>query len=373
MPDNEKLGLTQQERADAIQEIARLRSQTEFLSELIRTGNCNADEAKCHMTLIRQVHDSLAGLLHTDALSKDLDDAYASCRAANARVRELEKQLGEDVTAQAAVSRLQACESWFQAWYKLCGFDYMSLEWGPYGLSFKSSSEIDHRGDDPENITFGNRELAVMIAPLVPYEFLNYDLKRDTFHDSLKDTQANHDKLDGLFIRTFTGARIFSFTSHLDGNDRLLRIEGHVPWESIEKWHGTMLEKAAKLPRPTGRLYVEKAELASRLASRAYTSHIDKKQLAEDRTRIAWLRLVTGLWDQAMERLGECGKTASQVKISWTLPGQDTPMEHTFSKGATKARIGRWFAESFKLDWKADLDEGNLPKNNKDEEACDAD
>lgn len=355
MPDNEKLDLSPQERADILGETDRLRSSVAFMGELAGKGKLNRDEAVVHLSLICQAHDSLAGLLGVDAVSTALSESNRLLQAANARIHELEQKLGSEISVPAAMARLKSCEDWFATWYQLCGMHYISAEWSPYGLKFDTSDQIEHPSDEPESITFGDRTLAVRIAPCIPYAFLNYDLKHDTFHDNLLDTQPNRNNLENLFKRAFPGAKIFSFKSHLDGTDRLLQAEGHIPWEDIEAWHAAMLEASGKLPAPAGTLYVEKADLASRLASKAYTSHADKGALANERARIAWLRAVTGLWEQAMTALGGASQLPHSIEISVPWP-KGNELGHKFYAGATKRSIGEWFDESFKIDWKTGLD-----------------
>lgn len=354
MPDNEKLDLSAQDRADILDETGRLRSSVAFMGELAGNGRLNRDEAVTHLTLIRQAHDSLASLLDVDALSPALSESNRMLRDANARVHKLEQKLGAEISVPAAMAKLKACEDWFSAWYQLCGMHYISISWSPYGLKFDTSDQIEHMSDEPESITFGDRELAVRIAPCVPYAFLNYDLKHDTFHDNLLDTQANRNNLENLFKRAFPGAVIFAFKSHLDGTNRLLRAEGHVPWEDIENWRNAMLEAADKLPAPAGALYVEKAELSAKLASKTYTAHAEKGVLANERARIAWLRAVTGLWEQAMAALGTASQLPCSVEISVPWP-KGNELSHKFYAGSTKRSIGEWFDESFHIDWKTDL------------------
>lgn len=360
MADNKALGLTPQERADAIEEIKKLHSQTAFLAELLQMDKCNADEAKCHMDLIRHAHDSLAGLLKTDALSTALDQAHATCREYSARIHELEGQLGSGTTAAAAMARLKQCEDWFSTWYQMLGWHWMKTDWGPYGLQFETSEEIEHPPVLPENTTFGDKTLAVAIDGTVPYEFLNYDLKKDTFHDFILDTQANHERILDLFKRTFPGARVHKFMSYSDSGGMLLRAEGSVPWEDIEKWHAAILEAGEKLNAGrTGKFYIEKLELASRLASRTYVSHADKKQVAEDRSRLAWLRAVTELWEQAMTQLKDRKSAKSHgLFVSTSALGKELKIEHAFPAGTKKPDVGTWFASQFMLDWERDLDGG---------------
>ena len=365
MPDNGKITLDPQARKDASDEISRLLSSVSFMKQLLDGGNLNRDEAECHLKLIRHGHDSLSGLLGADPLSKDLSDAYAMLRDANMKIADLESRLGKETTAASMAARMAVLEDWFCTWYKLSGFHYMSLTHGRYGIGFDSSDEIEHAPVSPESITFGDRELAVRIAGAVPYAFEKADLKRDTFHDNLLDTQRNHELLAALITGAFPGARITGFRSHSDGpGEYMLRVEGFVSWADIEAWHGKILALASERAVNAGKFYVRVAELAGRLASRTYTSHVEKARLMEDRQELARLRTVTLLWDRVCDAQKEdddsdaCGH---DIVLSWDA-GSGNINTKTFKRGTGYAAIGAWFASAFDIDVARDLT-GEEPKD----------
>lgn len=371
MPDNRSLDLSREDRESAVDEAGKLLSSISFMRSLLTGGNFNMDEANCHLSLIRHGYDALAGLFNMDPLSKELDKSYAMCREANARAADLEKQLGEGVTAAAAASKLSQLEDWFCTWYQLSGFHYMTLEYNKFGLSFETSDEIEHEPVEPENVSFGDRALAVKIAPVVPYAFRDFDLKRDTFHDNIRDTQMNHDALVLLFKSAFPDARVHGFRSHSDGPDEfMLRMKGHVSWADIEKWHCKVLEEADKIKgRNTGALYVRQAELAGKLASRTFTGHAGADLVKAARDELAHVRMVTGLWDQVTElRLADgldAVKTSETLKLEWHVQRNEVH-GHTFRKGTPYKTIENWFEENFKLDVGHDLTGKEAPDGSED-------
>ena len=105
MPDNEKLDLSPQERADILGETDRLRSSVAFMGELAGKGKLNRDEAVVHLSLICQAHDSLAGLLGVDAVSTALSESNRLLQAANARIHELEQKLGSEISSTRPTNR----------------------------------------------------------------------------------------------------------------------------------------------------------------------------------------------------------------------------------------------------------------------------
>lgn len=369
MPDNKSLNLSQEDRAAAIEEASKLLSSISFMRSLLSEGKFNSEEAACHLSLMRHGYDGLARLFGMDLLSKDLDKAYAMLRDANGRVSELEAQLGQGTTAAAAAARLSQLEDWFCTWYQLSGFHYMTLKYNKYGLSFETSDEIEHPPVTPEDIHFGDRALAVKIAPVVPYAFGDFDKKKDTFHDNLYDTQKNHDAMLALFAQSFPGVRFHGFRSHTDGpNEFMLRAEGFVPWEDIEKWHGRIVKTAEETAgRNTGKLYVRIAELAGRLSNRTYTSHAGTDMVKADRAELARIRTIARLWDQVTDLRLKDGmdaeKTSEKLDLEYDVQ-ENERHGHTFKKGTRYASIEKWFADTFGLDVAKDLVG--------EKEACDA-
>ncbi len=369
MPDNKKLDLSQDDRSSAIDEISKLLSSLSFLRTLLSERACNTDEAVCHLSLLRHGYDGLAGLFKLDPLSSELEKAYAMCREANGRAADLESQLALGTTAAAASAKLSQLEDWFCTWYQLSGLHYATLEYGKYGLSFETSDEIEHEPVTPEDIHFGDHALAVKIAPAVPYAFRDFDKKTDTFHDNLRDTQKNHDALLELFTETFPGVRFHGFRSHSDGpNEFMLRAKGFVPWEDIEKWHDRTVKAAEEMAgRNTGRIYVKIAEIASRLASRTYTSHAGADMVKADREELARLRTVARLWDQVTDLRLKDGmdaeKTSEKLELEWAVQPNEAH-GHTFRKGTQYKDIKEWFSEEFHIDAVKDLIG--------EKEACDA-
>lgn len=354
MPDNKSLGLTQEARDGAIDEISKLLSSLSFMKALLSEGRFNQDEAKCHMSLLRHGYDGLAGLFRMDLLSKELDEAYAMLRRANGEVTDLKLQLGQGVTASAAASKLEQLEQWFCTWYQLSGFHYMTITQNRYGLSFDSSDEIEHPPIAPEDVNFGDKALAVKIAHVIPYAFGSADLKRDTFHDNLLDTQANHDLLIKIFAQAFPDVRIQGFKSHVDHpGEFMLRASGFVGWEDIQKWHDRIVKTAEETAgRNTGLYYVRVAEIAGRLASRVYTSHADKSMIQKDREELARVRSIVGLWDQVTgARLSDNAEKSSK-DIVLKVSEEET---HTFPAGTEYADVQEWFGNRFDLDPVRDL------------------
>lgn len=364
MPDNKPLCLSEDDRLLAVDEITKSREQLRFMAELLKNGDFRSDECRTHMALMRHTYDSLSQIFKTDVLSGELERAYAACREANNRISQLEAQLGAGVTASASEARLREVQSWFETWYQLYGLHYVTLQWFASGLQFETSDQVDKNTGDPENITFGDRQLAIRIKQLVPYGMVNYNLREDTFHDNLLDTEANRSLLAKTFRNNFPNVRIHGFESYANnGRDMFLRLKGFIPWSDIENWHRSVLEAWAAMPKPEncGRYYVEKAAIESRLASKLYTGHAGAGQIQADRDRLKYLRDLTKLWDefcdirpQRTEHRRTALTTTCPIRLENRTIGKDA-VNVDFPAGARWAQIEAWFEKTFDLDIKRDL------------------
>lgn len=354
MPDNKKIPMTAEERSDAILTIQKLHDQTGFLAQLLNADAVGESEASTHMSLMRHSYDDLAALLRTDPISKDLDRTHALCREANARVRELEAQLGKNVTAEAAMSKLKALTDWFATWWELSGFHYMQTTWLSWGIQFESSDEIEHEGIQAGDISFGDRELALQVAPVVPYLFGDIDVRKDTHHDDLRFTSGNVMKLRKKIMEAFPGFRLTGSTSHIDGTDMLLRLKGIVPWTDIEAWRDKALSEATKLPpRNTGKYFVELAGLEKRLANKHTVADWPKDILMKDRKRMNYLRTVCGIWARIQDACGEKSHIGDDLDLNWTMDGK--AFTKFFKSGTKYDMMSAWIAKEFTLDVAADL------------------
>lgn len=361
MPDNKKIPMTVEEREDAIQTIRTLHSQTGFLAQLLDADAVGESEAITHMSLMRHSYDDLAALLRTDPISKDLEQAHAMCREANERVREMESRLGQSVTADAAMSKLKTLEEWFAAWWELSGFHYMQISWLQWGIQFESSDDIDHPNIQPGDITFGDKELALQAAPVVPYLFHGIDVRKDTYHDELLLTSGNVAKLQERILAAFPNFRLTGCSSHVDGSDLLLRLNGIVPWTDIEKWRDRVLAEAAKLPpRNTGKYFVELSTLERRMANKTANKDWPKDILMQQRKRLNYLRTVCGLWTRIQDACGEDTRTGNDLDLVWSMGGK--AYNKFFKSGTEYDMMAAWIAKEFALDVTRDLT-GSLSGN----------
>lgn len=349
MADNEKIPMTPEERQEAVQVIQKLHSQTGFLAELLGMDAVGRSEAETHMSLMRHSYDDLAALLRTDTISTDLDRTHALCREANARVHELEQQLGRETTAEAAVQKIKLLDRWFGTWWELSGFKYLSTQWAPWCITFETSDDIDHKSDTGHDLIHGDQLLALKVAPVVPYLFDGMDVRKDTFHDELLLTDRNVRILREKFTAVFPGARLNKIEAHADGDNILLRVKGSVPWTDIEAWHDRALAEASGLTdRPTGKLFAELYKLEERLADDRYKKDCPKDILLQDRQRLNWLRTVCGLYKSIMD-----AKPGTILSLRWALDGK----AHSRRFGPVDPRNNAedWLSKEFSVDVLHDL------------------
>lgn len=353
MPDNKTITLTKDEVDKALGTIKKIQEQTQFLAHLISNGICGETEASTHMSLLRFGHDDLAKILKTDVVSAELEKSYAMCREANAKIDALQKQLAENVSAEGAAEKLRGLAAWFATWYQLSGFHYMTVNHGPYGLAFDSSDEIEHAYADASDIRISDKVLGMNIQGLVPYAFggPGWDLRKDTFHDCLLDTDGNRSKLMELLASAFPNARIHAFKSHLDGKEYMLRMSGTVPWQDIQDWHDKLSALAEeRASRNNGRYYARIAEIRMALASSRWKKE-NGEAAKELRAELKSLKIITDAWDMICDiKTDDSGKLLDDAVIN--LGPDET---HTFKKGRKLAAVSEWLADKFGLDICRDL------------------
>lgn len=261
--------LDEKDRLAALKVIQETRNQLGFLYTLVSRDECTPQSANTHLSLLRNQFNDLSRLLDGgETISRALEQARADNRAANARIRDLESQLGAGVTAAAAMSRIRHLTSAFYTWMELHGFHYATVTHTDFGILTELSGEIETIQLPPdervENITFGDRGLAMELAPVVPYLF-GASSEWDVFSDRstrwyLENTDANRARMNDLF-REFPKVvkpqlvpdpdgvcpAIHDFTSRRQENHFDLGTKIFLSYEEIERWLQEASEKAKAL------------------------------------------------------------------------------------------------------------------------------
>ncbi len=152
------------------------------------------------------------------------------------------------------MAALQHAQELFETWYTLSGFHYASLSYSPWQMMAEFSSEITQfrKSDDRTDWCHRQKDLAAKAEPVTPYLFQEspvlgdtYDVRTETYHKELLDTDNNRNKLKQLFHGTFPGSRIWKFESHNDNNDFLLRFTVYIPYSGIWAWKEKVLAQDA--------------------------------------------------------------------------------------------------------------------------------
>lgn len=236
--------------------------QLSFLYTLIARDECTPDSVKTHLALFRHHFNNLSALLDGgETLFKELDDMQQDLRTANQRIRDLEAQMGAQLTAVAAGSRIRAITNMFYTWLSLRGFHYARIEHTDFGIRAKISSEIETEYSSEYerlDVTFGDKGMAIEIGSLVPHAFApasGWDVFSDkSTRTYLENTDNNRDKLYELFrdfpaikahqlIKETLDTPINGFASRREGAHYDLSTDVFLSYECVEKWYNGLLEK----------------------------------------------------------------------------------------------------------------------------------
>lgn len=352
---NDPVTLDDTMKQKALQAIRDLRDQSQFFAQLIAAGNLHENSLRTHMGLLRHQHDDLAQCFELPVLNQELEDAYASCRQANAKVAELEKCMGEGLTTRNALARMRLTEEWLQSWYTLRGFQYAKLEWGSFGIRAEFSSDIDKPDSDRVGDHSGNREFKAKVEHIVPYLFGNeWDKREDSFHDELLDTERNRHNIKDLVRTDFPDARVIKISSRIDHKDYLLRFEADFPWEDIERWHDRVLAEAAKQPSYFGgEWFARIALLKKNKSDKSYRKYASPEVIRSDEKELKVLEEVTATW-KSLVNLSLCGG-APNGRIDTAITVNLLGASRHFEAGAPCSQLADFICRTAGCDMKKDL------------------
>lgn len=224
--------------------IINILSQTNHLRTLINEDMLRKSDAN---TLLYLTHNDLNHMddILTEGRYKDAEIARLTnmLQESNNERNELRQELGQSAKAHTITYGLRHYMNALYAWLELTGFHYASMRFEMMGITCDISHDIDHKLDDPRNITFGDKALAAKAASRTPYRFdehTRFDLYRDSFHDELLDTDNNREQLKQLFRTVFPESRLQGFSVRFDRELALLRTYVYVPYADIQKWSNEM-------------------------------------------------------------------------------------------------------------------------------------
>ena len=299
---------TQQKRLTAEQTDAGTKILNDMLSQMvffrdILAKNCDDETVETHLSLIQHKFDDLAVTLgQSDMADQKYNRICRMLRNANKKIAELQSEIGNQVGTEAALARIKEMQSWFETWYSLSGFHYVSIEEKLNGFYADFSNEIDiiEPGEDRTEITFGSKQFAIWIFRQVPYLFHDgYKLRDEQFHKEILDCDSNKEALKTLIETTFPGANVMEFHGRIDNKNKTsLRMKAYIPYAGVTAWHDSILEKARQAGDryKCGKLYVRKTELKSQLRKEhTFRKHASASMIKEAEAELEKIQKITEL------------------------------------------------------------------------------
>lgn len=280
IPENPQLNIPQADCAKAYKKIAEAVAQLSFLGHSLEMGRCTPEDVKTILGLYRFGFDDLSSLLDGgDTISTELEESKRMLRAANARIAELERSIGQTASAEMVLQGFKAlCEA-FDTWWTLAGFHYARTEYTTRGITASFSDELEKNEEKVisrvASAVFGDRQLAMVIAPYVSYQFeKGWETHSDGHRLMLADCDANRKRLLKLFKESFPNSSVIEFCSHCDRDRFLLRFKVFVPFSDVSAWREKCLHEARRSGAVrTGRLYMERIDLVSKLESKYWRKY----------------------------------------------------------------------------------------------------
>ena len=198
----------------------------------------NFTNVHTHIGLLENDFAEITKLLRYDTvLAEEHEQRNQELCEAHRRIRELEEQLGQDVSADGVSAKLREFDNIIRCVYGAMGFLNVRLEQHtPYGISYTFLPQVEYGADDGYS---GNKKLAAQLQtflPLIAADHSEFDLKRDDYHAELLDTDKNKQLIQTLFTRIFPNIIFRSFQSRKnDCGSFSLGFTVHLSYSDIEK------------------------------------------------------------------------------------------------------------------------------------------
>ena len=227
------LVLTEGQRDAAKTEIQNLYTAASLLFQFLEKGQ--PIEAETAHVSLSAIENSLVKTANTVGIeihtAEEQEKRYADIRTANLRVRELERERGEAVSAKDTALSVRALSDRMKKWWGVAGFGYVSkVSVTDYGsmevaLSCRASAMHVYLSDDGGE----DDDLEKWHAMLRAYGF---EMEKEPGDEdlSLVDTDANRKLLTQLIQQAMPSARILKTTNHRTrkGNYHLRDVEVHI-------------------------------------------------------------------------------------------------------------------------------------------------
>lgn len=212
------VNLTDEDLEKALKLLTQIQQNLEFFAVRLQ-DRPKMQDIHTHMGLLESYTKELSPLVQYDTvLTEEMERRYKEVREANKTIHELERKLGEGVTAEGVSSKLREYDDVIRLWYGAHGFQYASLkEQSPYNMTYDFNYELQYNQDEGCS---SRKEWAPQFKEafgLIAHEndptASEYDIYYDTYHAELLDTTKNKELIMKLIADNFPNSIVRGFTS----------------------------------------------------------------------------------------------------------------------------------------------------------------
>ena len=215
-----------------------------FFKKLLSDHEPRRSDIFTHLGLLEHTLVELSEVTGYDGMTaRENERRYAELRAANARIRELETKIGDQVSADAVSTGIDRYSRIFGAWWAARGFKYADMTPNQWGIRAKVDDELVN--GEPHRTFADEKLLKLVVAATTRFTAPEFDVDPGQFHSNLLDTDRNRAAIIAAYAESLPGARVNGFTSVVEDGKFYLRHDVTVPYEDLERW-------AKSLPSPDG-------------------------------------------------------------------------------------------------------------------------
>ena len=241
--DESPLLLMSEDKKNVIKKINEEISCLLYFRDLIQEEKTVITNVWTCLGLNESYHSELSKMVGYDSiLAKENEERHKEIREKNEEIRKLTEQRGKEVTPEAIQGALRRYEDIFRAWYENEGFNYASISnLSAYGITAELTSEMNFR----DSTRYDNNEIYKKIwsedSSTEEKIDSGWDIYKSQFHAELLDTENNKRRINKLFLKCFSGTKIFKFTGRKnDYNGFSLSMEVHITYSDLDRYYNSL-------------------------------------------------------------------------------------------------------------------------------------
>lgn len=232
-----KMEFTNEQKTKISEIIRKTIEQLQFFGTILDTAD--KTNIKTHLSLLEYAMEDLSEQTGYTFQSLEKSQKIKShIRMLNEKVNQLEQKIGTSMNAATVSAGIRYYEEIFIAWYESIGFHYASTKITVNGICADFSYEIN---DECCPYLTSNEKLFEEMKQYSSSDFLpnkksvDIDCEPGTGSLCLKDTDSNRHLICSIFDRYLPGATVRGFSSRIDHNVYLLKVQAYIPFSALEK------------------------------------------------------------------------------------------------------------------------------------------